>query len=131
MSLKLNVINVAVTDMNASLAFYRALGLPIPEGQEGEDHVGVELPNGLAVMFDTDAGMLTFDPQHAPQPGSSRTSLAFEADSPAEVDRMYAAVTALGDFGHLEPWDAFWGQRYSKLRDPDGNPVDVYAALPA
>ena len=33
--------------------------------------------------------------------------------------------------GGSEPWDAVWGQRYAVVHDPDGNPVDLYAALPA
>lgn len=39
-------------------------------------------------------------------------------------------MTAAGFVGHLPPWDAFWGQRYAVLRDPDLNSVDVFAALP-
>ena len=30
-----------------------------------------------------------------------------------------------------EPFDAFWGQRYATVRDPDGNAVDLFAALPS
>ena len=29
----------------------------------------------------------------------------------------------------LDPWDAFWGQRYAQLRDPDGVRVDLYVTL--
>ncbi|RYG23689.1 hypothetical protein EON82_13205, partial [bacterium] len=50
-------------------------------------------------------------------------------ESPAEVDRIYAEVTAAGYQGKREPWDAFWGQRYAQLTDPDGNSVDLFAAL--
>jgi uncharacterized glyoxalase superfamily protein PhnB len=31
----------------------------------------------------------------------------------------------------LAPWDAFWGQRYATVLDPDGNSVDLFAALPS
>ena len=27
--------------------------------------------------------------------------------------------------------DAFWGQRYTTVLDPDGNSVDLFAALPS
>ena len=30
---------------------------------------------------------------------------------------------------HLEPMDAFWGQRYATVLDPDGNSVDLFAEL--
>jgi uncharacterized glyoxalase superfamily protein PhnB len=29
----------------------------------------------------------------------------------------------------MEPWDADWGQRYAQVKDPDGNSVDLFAAL--
>jgi uncharacterized glyoxalase superfamily protein PhnB len=50
-------------------------------------------------------------------------------ESPAEVDNKYAEMTGAGYTGHKEPWDAFWGQRYATLKDPDGIPVDLYAPL--
>ena len=43
------------------------------------------------------------------------------------MDAVYAQVVAAGFEGDKEPWDAFWGQRYAQLRDPDGVPVDLYA----
>jgi uncharacterized glyoxalase superfamily protein PhnB len=47
------------------------------------------------------------------------------------VDRIYTDLVNAGYEGHLEPWDAFWGQRYATVRDPDGNGVDLFARLPA
>ena len=51
------------------------------------------------------------------------------ARAPAEVDELYEQVTAAGFVGEKEPWDAFWGQRYAQLCDPDGVPVDLFATL--
>jgi uncharacterized glyoxalase superfamily protein PhnB len=31
----------------------------------------------------------------------------------------------------MEPWDAFWGQRYATAKDPDGNHVDLFASISA
>jgi uncharacterized glyoxalase superfamily protein PhnB len=45
------------------------------------------------------------------------------------VDARYAELTAAGYEGHLKPFDAFWGQRYAVVHDPDGNAVDLYAAV--
>ena len=52
-----------------------------------------------------------------------------EALLAADVDRVYGDVTTAGHAGHKEPWDAFWGQRYAQVRDPDGNIVDLFASL--
>jgi catechol 2,3-dioxygenase-like lactoylglutathione lyase family enzyme len=71
----------------------------------------------------------SFDPDWQPPTGGHRMGLAFLVDSPAEVDSLYAELTADGYEGHKEPWDAFWGQRYAVLHDPDGNAVELFAAL--
>ena len=82
-------------------------------------------------MLDTVEVIRSFDPGWTAPTGSPRAALAFEFASPAEVDATYAELVAEGYEGHKEPWDAFWGQRYAQLRDPDGNGVDLYAALEA
>ena len=53
--------------------------------------------------------------------------LAFRLDTPTDVDRAYEQLVSLGYDGHKEPWDAFWGQRYAIIHDPDGNSVDLFA----
>lgn len=40
---------------------------------------------------------------------------------------MYAELTDAGYTGHLKPWDAFWGQRYAVVLDPDGCEVSLFA----
>jgi catechol 2,3-dioxygenase-like lactoylglutathione lyase family enzyme len=125
MTPRLDVIGLAVKDMAASLAFYRRLGLDIPDG---EDHVEATLPGGLRVAWDTHEVMKSFDPDWQHGEGAP-ISLAFLVDSPAEVDSLYAELTGDGYEGHLAPWDAFWGQRYAILRDPDGNDVALFAPL--
>ena len=79
-------------------------------------------------MFDTEAVMRSFRPDWAPTRGNT-VALAFARDTPAEVDEVYGRVVAAGFHGEKAPWDAFWGQRYAQLADPDGTPVDVFSAL--
>jgi catechol 2,3-dioxygenase-like lactoylglutathione lyase family enzyme len=127
-----NLIGLVVTDMSRSLAFYRRLGLDLPPGAEAEPHVEVTLPGGLRLAFDTEDTIRSFDPAWTPATGGSgRMALAFACASPPEVDAVYADLLAAGHPGHLPPWDAFWGQRYATVVDPDGNHVDLFAALPA
>ena len=45
------------------------------------------------------------------------------------MDAAYGELTATGYHGELAPFDAFWGQRYAVVHDPDGNGVDLYAPL--
>jgi len=59
----------------------------------------------------------------------NQLSFALECANPAEVDEVYARVTGEGFEGEKAPWDAFRGQRYPLLIDPDGVRVKLYAPL--
>ena len=125
---ELNAIGIVVSDMARSIRFYQVAGLDVPE-TPNEGHVDISMPNGIRLMLDTEDTVLSFRPDWTRATGN-QVGLALECESPAEVDEIYARVTAAGFHGEKEPWDAFWGQRYAQLQDPDGVPVDLYAALP-
>ena len=125
MSPRLEAFGIVVSDMPRALAFYRKLGLEFAEGAENEDHVEAQLPGGLRYMVDTESVITSFDPEWR-RPSEAHGG-AFRCDSPEEVDRVYSELLAAGGSPHKEPWDAFWGQRYAVLHDPDGNAVDLFA----
>ncbi|MGI5245813.1 VOC family protein [Dactylosporangium sp. CA-139066] len=129
MALRLNVFGLIVADMGRSLAFYRLLGLDVPEAEDKSPHVEYVLPGGVKLTWDTIETIHSFDPSWTPASGGPRIALAFECPSPAEVDRMHAALVEAGYESHKAPWDAFWGQRYAVMHDPDGNGVDLYSPL--
>ena len=79
-------------------------------------------------MVDGEDVIRSFRPDWERATGN-QLSLAFECASPAEVDELYARIVDAGFEGELEPFDAFWGQRYAQVRDPDGVSVDLFAAL--
>jgi catechol 2,3-dioxygenase-like lactoylglutathione lyase family enzyme len=124
---ELNAIGIVAADMARSIAFYRALGLDMPDTPD-EGHIEVAMANGTRLMLDSEATVLSFRPDWRRETGN-QAGLAFECSSAAEVDEIYSRVTGAGFDGEKGPWDAFWGQRYAQLRDPDGVPVDLYAAL--
>ena len=124
---QLNAIGIVASDMARSISFYRLLGLEVPETPD-EGHVDTFLPNGVRLMLDTEDVIKSFRPDWSRATGN-QLALAFECGSPAEVDETYERVVAAGFHGEKEPWDAFWGQRYAQLQDPDGVGVDLYAAL--
>ena len=123
---KPDLLGLVVRDMAKTLRLYRRLGMEIPESADSEDHVEVLLPGGFRFAWDKLEVILSFYPEYrlpeTPQPG-----LAFLCDSAAEVDQLYAELVAEGFEGHKEPWDAFWGQRYAVLVDPDNHLVDLFA----
>lgn len=128
---KFDLIGIVVQDMAASLNFYRQLGLLIPIGaeSEGDGHVEVMLAGGLRMAWDSADDVRSFDPRWSPAVGGHRMALAFLCDSPADVDAVYNRLMEQGYASHKAPWDAFWGQRYAQVLDPDGNPVDLFAPL--
>lgn len=126
---QLDLIGLVVADMAASLAFYRALGLDIPAEADSQPHVETTLPGGVRLAWDTVELVKKIDSRWTAPSGSSRISLAFLCDAPAEVDAVYARMTAAGYHGEEQPWDAFWGQRYACISDPDGNNVDLFSPL--
>lgn len=125
---KLDLIGLIVKDMAASLKFYRLLGMDIPPGMDSEGHVEITLPGGLRLAWDSLDVIMSFNDAWE-EPVGHRMGLAFLCDSPAEVDRQYEDVVAAGYESHKPPWDAFWGQRYAQVKDPDGNIIDLFAAL--
>jgi len=128
MATKPDMIGITVRNMAEALQFYRLLGLDIPTGNEGEPYVEVITPNGYRISWNSVEMMKSIDPSWV-EPVGHRMGLAFKCDSPAEVDALYQQIVASGYAGHKEPWDAFWGQRYAQVVDPDGNLIDLFAPL--
>jgi uncharacterized glyoxalase superfamily protein PhnB len=125
---KLDLIGMVVQDMGESLAFYRLLGLDIPPEADTEVHVECVISPAFRIAWDTVELMESiYDEWPAPQ--GHRMTLAFACETPAEVDTLYTRITEAGYAEHRPPWDAFWGQRYAVVQDPDGNLVDLYANL--
>ena len=123
----LDGVGVVVSDMGRALDFYRRLGLEFPAGSESEPHVEASVA-GIRFMLDTEETIRSFEPDWR-RPDGTTIGLAFACDSPADVDALYAELTSAGYAGHKEPWDAFWGQRYAQVNDPDGTVVDLFAPL--
>ncbi|HEX6662798.1 MAG TPA: VOC family protein [Gaiellaceae bacterium] len=130
MTPQLDFFGIVVSDMARSVAFYRLLGLDFPEGAEHEQHVEAPLSGGMRYALDTEDVMRSFDPEWRRPTEGHTTGGAFRCGSPEEVDRVYAELIGAGASVHKEPWDAFWGQRYGQLKDPDGTVIDLYAPLP-
>jgi uncharacterized glyoxalase superfamily protein PhnB len=128
---RLNVVGVIVSELGTAIDFYTRIGLQFPENPdpEGHGHVEAPLPGGLRFTLDTEESVRALDPSWSPPTGGHRVAIAFLCESPQEVDRAYGELVAAGSHGYKEPWDAFWGQRYAQVEDPDGNVVDLFAPL--
>ncbi|MGA7098212.1 MAG: VOC family protein [Acidimicrobiia bacterium] len=128
MGATLDMIGLIVKDMSASLGFYRLLGLDIPPEADREPHVEITLPGGVRLAWDTVEVIESFTDWEPPA-GGHRIALAFLCDGPTDVDTQHGRLTDAGHQSHTDPFDAFWGQRYASVLDPDGNVIDLFAPL--
>lgn len=126
---RLDAVGVIVSDLHRAIAFYQQLGLRFPEDPDplGHGHVESSLPGGLRFTLDTEDSIQSFDPTWERPSGGHRIALAIRCDSPDDVDRIYRELIDASVPSYKEPWDAFWGQRYAQVKDPDGNVVDLFA----
>ncbi len=125
MPVQLDMVGIAVKDMAESLRFYRLLELEIPEGQESETHVEATA-GSLRIAWDR-IDLLEQIYGSWEDPVGHRIELAFKCDSADEVDAVYSRMVQRGYRSYKEPWDAFWGQRYAVIEDPDGNLISLFA----
>src|SRR5262245_12707111 len=110
----LNLLDLVARDMEATLTFYRRLGLEIPESAvwrtaSGAHHVDLDLPNGFELHFDSIALAKSFNRGWPEQiSGATRTIIGFSLPSRQAVDDRYAGLVAAGYTGRQSPYDAFW-----------------------
>ena len=119
----LTVVYLFVRDMDASVAFYERLGLAIT--RVGDSHARTETAEGARLEFGTAELTKSYDPNFREPSGASPNNLIFHLASRSAVDAMYAELTNAGYAGHLAPIDAFWGQRFAIVDDPDGNVIGL------
>ena len=125
--MQLDAIGIISKDLGKSIAFYGLLGLKFSAPPEA-DHVEAKTASGVRLMLDSETLIRKLVPGWSRRVGNT-LGLAFLCDSPAGVDATYAKILAAGHEGKAPPWDAFWGQRYASVLDPDGNQVDLFAPL--
>ncbi len=125
--MSLDAIGIVSADPPKSVEFYKLLGIELKKMGE-HDHYDATTPSGVRLMLDSVALIQQLDPGWQ-KPNGSGVVLCFKQQSPKAVDELYARITRAGFGGKKAPWDAFWGQRYACVLDPDGNQIDLFADL--
>lgn len=124
----LDAVGVTARDLRATTRFYALLGFRFAEIGDDDHHVEAETaPGAVRLMIDS-AELAASLIGEAPRPGNG-SAFALLCDSPAEVDAAVARVQAAGGKVVTAPFDAFWGQRYATVADPDGYKIDLFAPL--
>ena len=127
-----NQVNLVARDMNSTLAFYRRVGIVIPEDgiwrtDSGAHHAKAESGDDVDLEIDSHALARRYNEGFAAERG--RVIIGVELESREAVDAAYALLISEGHQGLQVPWDAFWGARYAIVEDPDGNPVGLMSPV--
>lgn len=134
----LDQINLVCGDLDASIAFYRRLGVEIPDTRVWRTGTGAHHASAVdqsaeqAIDFDLDS---TAFAQCWNTGWKGRTDLrgrvvvGFGVPTRTDVDDVFREMTGAGYCGLQEPHDAFWGARYAILEDPDGIAVGVMSPV--
>jgi uncharacterized glyoxalase superfamily protein PhnB len=126
----LHMLNLVVTDMAASLDFYRRLGIAVPPGQDVTGaHVQLRMPGGFSLELDTAGSVRLWHAGWRADPTGVKVVAGFALATREAVDQRYAELTAAGYPGRQPPFDAFWGARYAIVADPDGNDIGLMSPI--
>jgi catechol 2,3-dioxygenase-like lactoylglutathione lyase family enzyme len=130
----LNQVNVVVTDMERSTAFYRLLGLELadpPPDWQPHHRPAASPGDGLDFELDSEAFAAQWNTGRTASASSAHVVIGFRLPGREAVDATYSRLTLAGYRGQQPPFDAFWGARYAVVEDPDGNPVGLMSPVAA
>jgi uncharacterized glyoxalase superfamily protein PhnB len=126
----LGQLDIVANDILKSVAFYRALGVRIPQKsiwrtKTGAHHIDIELPNGFSLHLDSPALARVYNKGYRGKGAGGNLVIGFSLATRRAVDAAYVKLTKAGHEGVSPPWDAFWGARNAIVADPDGNHVGI------
>jgi len=123
--------NLVVSDMEASVGFYRLLGLTIPDTlpEWQQHHRSAELPGGLDLDLDSTEFAAVWNRGWPGRAGGAMGVLGLRLPSRDAVDETVARIAGAGHPVQQEPYDTFWGARYAVVEDPDGNAVGLMSPV--
>lgn len=125
--MKLDAVGVTAENIAKSVAFYTAIGFTFEEFNDESVHVEAKSEGSIRLMLDK-ASFMEELLGYKPEP-SNHSAFAISFETPEEVNAVVQKLKDLEYEIEKEPWDAFWGQRYAIVKDPDGYLVDLYANI--
>lgn len=110
-----------VRDLDASIGFYRDLGLDVPDPAPGRPVVIHRMGSGVSLLLTTSFAA-AYDPAWTRPAGGYQQLLEFYVGEDAAVDRKWADLVAAGHPGRMPPTRTA-GPYAAMVDDPDGNVV--------
>ena len=121
MELQLSMVVLEVADLDASVRFYRRLGLDIADPDTGRPVVAHRMGSGVTLLITTGFAS-RYDPTWAPPVGGYSQLLEFYVGDDAVVDSMWADLVDAGYRGRMPPTQTV-GPYAAIVDDPDGNAI--------
>ena len=112
----ISAVTLFVADMERSVRFYDALGFEMRYGGAEVDFTSYHIGTGYLNLALRSADEIHTD--------WGRT-IVYVGD----VDAMHERIVAAGHTPEFVPRDAFWGERYFHVRDPDGHELSFARPL--
>ena len=119
-------VSLPVKDLNASIAFYKALGFEQNLQFSDDSAACMVWSEAINVMVITHAKWRTFTQRPFPPAGTAGLMLSLALDSRDAVDAMNRAAAAHGGQADVNPADDMGFMYTRDLADPDGH---MWAAL--
>ena len=131
---KMIFVSLPVTDLKASIAFYKALGFEQNPQFSDDTAACMVWSETIHTMLLTHAKWRTFTERPLPAAGTSGVMLSLTLDSRAAVDAMNVAAAATGGQADVNPVQDMGFMYIRDLADPDGHTWGAFwmdpAALP-
>ncbi|MEN9628213.1 MAG: hypothetical protein RJA10_1440 [Pseudomonadota bacterium] len=118
---KMIFVNLPVTDLPASIAFYRALGFTLNPAFTDDTAACMVWSDTIFAMLLTHPKWHSFTTRPLPPAGSTGVMLALSLDSRDAVDAMNAAAATQGGQADVNPVQDLGFMYGRDLADPDGN----------
>ena len=132
---KMIFVSLPVTDLKASMAFYKSIGFKNNPQFTDEAAACMVWSEAINFMLLTNAKWHTFTSRPIPPKTSSEVMLALSCDSRDAVDAMSGAAAANGGAADINPIEDHGFMYTRDLADPDGHALGAMwldmAAIPA
>jgi len=130
--MELSNIRLLVNDFDECFRFYsEKVGLHASWGKLGGDYASFDIgmPSGLSLYkSDLMAQAMGDSIEHLPENSREKAVIVVKVDN---VDVAHKDLSARGVAFLNEPADmAGWGMRVAHFRDPEGNMLEIWSALP-
>lgn len=124
-------VNLPVTDLDASMTFYKAIGFENNPQFTDDTAACMVWSETINVMLLTHAKWRTFTDRPIPPPTSSEVMLALSCDSREAVDTTNKAAADNGGTADINPSQDLGFMYNRNLADPDGHVWEIMWMDPA